>query len=304
MQSSDFADYARSHRSSGAVLKVRVSNVRSKNATAIIAVVEGATDVAPYEVWISRISQQLQIEFIPGTGKSQLLDFRRRMKEDRLGLNSGIYLLVDRDFDGLRGQGPAGDMFCTESYSVENYLVSASILRSILTDEFRCTAESDHRDEIVDLFESVLDEFNFCMRDANRRILGARRLGIYGGNIEERISRYVDIALEGVDKTHNEENLRELIRFETEPDLDEVEELNEIFESLDPVLSYRGKFLLAFFMAWLSKLADERKREGQTLFPETASTKFSTAKLSLRSLASRASLPGGLEDFVRSMRLN
>ena len=263
---------------------------------------EGTTDVGPYEVWTGRILNELDIEFIPGAGKSQLLDFRRRMKEDRSGLGTGIYLFVDRDFDGLRGQEEGNDIFCTERYSVENYLVSSNILRSILTDEFRCTAETDHRDNILDLFGSVLGEFGCCMRNANQRIFRARRLGIYSGSIEEKISSYVDISLEKVAKVYDEEQLQGMIRFQTKPTLDKVQDLDEDFETIDPLLNYRGKFLLSFFMVWLGKLSDERNRDGQTLFPETASTKFSPSDLNLRSLASRASLPEGLEKFIQNMR--
>ena len=148
MENSEFVNHARNHRSSGAALKIRVSNVRSRNPTAIIAVVEGPEDIGPYEVWINRISDALSFEFVPGAGKSQLLDFRRRMASDRTGLSRGTYLFVDRDFDGLRGQKEGADIFCTEAYSVENYLVSTTILKSILTDEFRCTGETNHREYI------------------------------------------------------------------------------------------------------------------------------------------------------------
>ena len=127
METSEFADHVRAHRSSGAVLKTRVSNIRSRDRTALIAIVEGVSDVAPYEVWIARIFRQLAFEFVPGAGKSQLLDFRRRMKNDRSGLVSGIYLFIDRDFDGLRGQQEGDDIFCTERYSIENYFEGFSL---------------------------------------------------------------------------------------------------------------------------------------------------------------------------------
>ena len=302
METSEFVDHVRAHRSSGAVLKTRVSNIRSRDRTALIAIVEGVSDVAPYEVWIARIFRQLAFEFVPGAGKSQLLDFRRRMKNDRSGLVSGIYLFIDRDFDGLRGQQEGDDIFCTERYSIENYFVSAAILRSILTDEFRCTAETVHRDNILHLFGTVLSEFNDCIRNANLRIFQARRLGISGEGIEEKISSYVEISVGEVKKVYDEAKERSLIRFQREPTLDEIRGLDDAFEMLDPLSNYRGKFLLAFFKQWLEKVAEERKRCGQTLFSETPSAKFSAASLNLRSLASRAPLPEGLEQFVRKMK--
>ena len=301
MENSEFASRVREQRSSGAVLKIQVSNIRSRNRTAIIAIVEGPTDVGPYEVWMDRIDHQHAIEFAPAAGKSQVLDFRRRLQDDRTGLAVGIYMLVDRDFDGLRGQVEGDDIFCTDRYSIENYFVSALILRSILSDEFRCTAETDHRDDILKLFENVLGQFNDCMREANKRIFRARLLGIRGPGIQQKISRYVEITSRSVHKIYDERKLRKLIDFDREPTLDEIQDIDAKFDALDPLLNYRGKFLLAFFLVWLDKLAQERVRVGQTLFQETGNVHFSVTGLTLRSLASRTPLPDGLEQFVQTM---
>ena len=58
MENSEFANHVRQHRSSGVVLKAQVSNIRSRNRMATIAVVEGATDLGPYEVWIDRVQHE------------------------------------------------------------------------------------------------------------------------------------------------------------------------------------------------------------------------------------------------------
>ena len=303
MDNSEFVNRARQHRSSGAVLKIKVSNIRSRNHTAVIAIVEGVTDVGPYEVWTDRINDDLAIEFISASGKSQVLDFRRRMQGDHSGLAIGIYMFVDRDFDGLRGQPEGDDIFCTRAYSIENYFVSEAILRSILTDEFRCTAETDHRDSIIELFKRVLYEFNDCMKQANRRIFCARLFGINGLGIQDKVSRYVNISPREVRKIYDEFELRKLIGLEREPSRKEIEDVDSQFEALDPPLDYRGKYLLGFFLNWLEKLSDERKRFGQTLFPDTGNVKFSVTGLTLRSLATRAPVPDGLDQFVRRMKL-
>ena len=299
MVNSDFGTRAREHRSSGAVLKVRVSNIRSRNRAAVIAVVEGVEDVGPYEVWTKRINHDLDIEFAPAAGKSQVLDFRRRMRDDQSGLTFGIYLFVDRDFDGLRGQPEGEDIFCTGAYSVENYLVSEGILRSILSDEFRCTADTGHREDVVRLFERVLFQFNDCIREANRRLFYSRRLDGPNVSIEEKISRYVDISLCEVRKVYDASTLMELVPFDEDIPLDAKACLDCEFDGLDPLLGYRGKFLLAFFRVWLEKLAEEGRRDGQAIFPDGARIRFSVGNLTLRSLATRSVLPDGLERFVQ-----
>ena len=304
MENNEFANRVREHRSSGAVLKVQVSNIRSRNRTAVISIVEGAADVGPYEVWMGRVHHELTIEFAPASGKSQVLDFRRRLQDDRTGLAIGIYMFVDRDFDGLRGQPEGDDIFCTKRYSIENYLVSESIFRSILTDEFRCTAETDHRENMLNLFEHILGQYNDCMKEANLRIFRAGFLGIRGPGIQDRILRYVEIACLDVRKIYDERKLRRLIEFDREPALDECRAIDAKFESLDPLLDYRGKFLLAFFLIWLEKLSEEKRRHHQTLFPDTGKFLFSVAGLTRRSLASRAPLPDGLEQFIQAMKLS
>ena len=301
MENNDFGTRVRENRSSGAVLKARVSNIRSRYRSAVIAVVEGVTDVGPYEVWTTRISHDHTVEFAPATGKSQILDFRRRIRNDQSGLAVGVYMFVDQDFDGLRGQSEGNDIFCTDAYSIENYLVSETVLRSILTDEFRCTAETDHRDNILKLFARILCEFNECIKDANGRIFRGRQLGLLRTGIDDKISKYVEISHYNVRKIYDKEKLADLIGLEREPSLDETACIDAAFEELNPLLSYRGKFLLAFFRIWLEKLSEEGRRAGHTLFPDSKKIHFSTANLTLRSLATRSSLPDGLEKFIRNM---
>ena len=304
MENNEFTNRVREHRSSGAVLKIRISNIRSRNRMATIAIVEGAEDVGPYEIWLGRVQHKLAIEFIPASGKSQVLDFRRRLQDDRTELAVGVYMFVDRDFDGLRGQLEGDDIFCTERYSIENYLISEAILKSILTDEFRCTAETDHQGDILNLFQQVLCQFNDSIKEANRRMFCAQILGIHGSGVQKKISQYVEITLHDVRKLYDKLELRKLVNLDREPDLYEFQDVHAKFEALDPLLDYRGKFLLAFFLVWLEKLSKERRRIGQTLFPDTGSVHFSVASLTRRSLASRAPLPDGLEQFVQAMQLS
>ena len=53
---------------------------------------------------------------------------------------------------------------------------------------------------------------------------------------------------------YDEKRLAELLVFDREPFIDETESIDAEFEALDPLLSYRGKFVLAFFLVWLVKL--------------------------------------------------
>jgi hypothetical protein len=303
MSDSELVDRARQHRSSGAVLKIRVSAIRSRDSETPILIVEGASDIGPYEVWIDRIDTELNIEFLGAAGKSQILDFRRRLMDDRVGLKTKVFMCVDRDFDDLRGQQLGTDLFCTSTYSIENVMVSERVLKSILTDEARCAADTSHRGDIVRIFQDVLKQFFVCMKPANNLIFRARRLGIRDVKIVEAISKYVRIALTEVTVAYeNDTELQNLVKAEHDLAEDEFEQIDMEFESLDPHERYRGKFLMSFFLRWLDLLALERGRAGQTLFPETAAKNLSFAGLTLRSLASRSQLPEGLKEFVLNIK--
>lgn len=287
----------REGRTSGAVLKARLSNIRARNATILVFVFEGVDDVGPYTTWISRIDESLTYEPLPGTGKDQVLDLRARLLADRGGLGAGVYLFVDRDFDDLKGQPEGPDVYCTDTYSIENTLVCPRALLKMLTDEFRCTAENSDRECVAALFGELLAAFNEAMREPNKRIYRARKLGI-GARITEPIGRYVDISVRTVTATYTDDTLRELVELTREPSPQECPSIDSQFVSLNPQKHYRGKFLMAFFLRWLEELAMERKNGTTNLFTKRTGINFSAQQLSLGWLAARCEVPESLRRFV------
>ena len=113
---------ARESRKSPAALKVKISNLRSRYSSDPIFVVEGVDDVGVYETWLQPFAKGQFLNIIPGAGKEQLLGFRKLLQSDQTGLAKDIYFFVDKDYDGLQDQLPGPDIFCTDRYSVENYL--------------------------------------------------------------------------------------------------------------------------------------------------------------------------------------
>lgn len=287
-------------RSSPAVLKVTLSGIRSKDEVVPIFVFEGTEDVGPYNVWITRCYPNIKYEPLPARGKRQVLEFRERLKHDRVGLRVGVYFFVDRDFDDLQGHEAGPDLFCTERYSIENYFVSASVLDEILKDEFRCAGEMNGRHNVLQLFHRVLSEFLEIITAVNWRIFVARRLGIAITNKVETISCYVAIDLNSVRACYDETTLLKLITLNREPQAHEVALHEAEFKNLEPLERFRGKFLLAFFLKWLCALADGRKRGEPELFDaaDGVPIKFSTTVLSHRSLATRSEFPEGLDHFL------
>lgn len=299
---SELVERLRGGRHSGAVLKAKLSQIRARNRTVAVFVYEGVDDVGPYSVWISRLDSSLSYEPLPGTGKRQVLDLRIRLQEDKAGLRSGVYFFVDRDFDDLRGQAPGPDIYCTTSYSVENYLVSERVLAALLTDEFRCTADTDDRDNVLKLFREVLGQFSTAMCEPNRRLFRGSRLNIRSGRASNTIGKYVQISLASIAVAYTEQSLSLLIPLDREPTTAECVDVDQEFERLSPLSRHRGKYFIAFFLRWLELLASERKNGNAGLFSSTLDVKFSAHKLSLKALALHGQIPEGLAEFISNVR--
>jgi hypothetical protein len=291
---------ARAGRTSGAALKLQLSNLRSREATKPIFVFEGPTDVGPYETWIHRIIDPPPAYLsLPGAGKDQLLALRQLLVVDLTGLRAHVYFFVDRDFDDLKGQTAGPDIYCTDTYSIENVLASDAVASSILNDEFRCAgAPADHSAAIT-AYQAVKTQFLQEIRDVNLRIFRSRRLSIPGREIPIA-GRFLAIALTSVTRTYTPGTLQTLIPLDREPTAAECAKVDPDFAALDSENRFRGKFFVHFLMVWLDLLAADRRGPTPAIFSTAANIRFSSQQLTLRSLASRSALPTGLSAFVRT----
>jgi hypothetical protein len=264
-------------------------------------VFEGPEDVGPYSVWIGRCDDSIAFEPLAAGGKDQILLFRHNAHPEEIHLREGIYFFLDRDFDDLKGFATGPDVFLTEMYSVENYLVSERVLASILIDEFKCAGE--RIDRALSLFHTVMRSFFVAMSPANRRIFYARRLsiGLVGSGIENKIAKYVEANLKSANALVDADDLKVLIPLEREPDVEDARKIDLEFDELEPHSRHRGKFIMAFFLKWLDLLAAERSSEENAIFDSTVRLRFSAQQLSMRSLATRSSIPQDLRDFLRQV---
>lgn len=289
---------ARDGRTSGAVLKASLSNLRARVGNALVFVFEGSDDVGPYQHWIMRSKPHLSYSPLVASGKGQLLDLRRRLKSDTTGLASGVYYFVDRDFDGLRGQDEGGDIYCLRCYSLENHLVADNVLSGILVAHFKCFNEDDDRGPIRREFAARIGEFLAAMHQANTRVHVAARLSISGRGIDERIVRYVEIGLTEIRKKYDSDELARLIPLSREPSDAELAALGDVELASSGHENCRGKFVWSMFVKWLELLALDRREERPVLFSRSASVSFSTVAFSLTHAACFAMPPPGLHDFL------
>lgn len=290
-------------RNSSSVLKIAILSIRSQLADIPIFVFEGPDDKAAYSQWIRRINPDLNYEPLPANGKDQALKLWDSLIKDKDGLISGIYVFVDRDFDDLKGRDDHANIFMTERYAVENYVVCEKVLDEILKDELHCHAEPHVRRNIIGHFSEAYASFLDIVREINFQIFCARKLKIDVDSLPKKISKIASVSLNSVQAVVPPcEALLELKRPIT---AQERTDLRSVFETLEPSLRYRGKFLLMFFAKWIELLALERLRQ-ETHLMKTAQkvTKVGANAIPIGSLASRSSVPEGLESFLSSISSN
>ena len=301
MSDKDYFDGVVASRGRPAVLLTKVFSFRSGEENVPIIIFEGKTDIGPYEVWFKRINGDFVYKPILAEGKKQALEFRSHVMSTESKFLESIYFVVDKDFDSLRGEVKTGNIFCTDKYSVENYLVSEGVLRSILNDEFECHDEEVTVDNIILGFNAQIQRFCELMADVNFRLFLAAQCNIKKESTGSRLSPYIVFSLQDIEKVYSDDDLVHLIPLDREPTPEEIEQSRILFAEVeDPKSEYRGKFLLSFFLGWIDLLSVAR-RNGDIYFNAPTQFSFSRASLTLRSLASRSEMPAELPNFLGSI---
>ncbi|SOE91200.1 Protein of unknown function [Caballeronia arationis] len=301
--SDSLIDRAREGRKSPQTLKIKASNLRSRYPGEPILIVEGPDDVGPYETWIRGEQVEHFLHFLPGNGKEQLLGLRRMLSNDETGLKAEIYFFVDRDFDGLQGQAEGSDIYCCDRYSIENYLSTNLVVKSVLRDEFRLDPASAEYETVVRLYEVVLRELTELLKPVNRHLFICQRLGLKLHKGIPEVKKMVDVQLERVTLRNSvSELIGEQLLTSTEVPEYDTAEIDAEFCALDPMTEHRGKFLYEFLRSWLNCLAEDvRALPNGKYVPSQVNSKFSLASFDLRSCASRSERPAGLRQFVQQI---
>lgn len=282
---------------SSSVLKIAILTIRSQLEEIPIFVFEGPDDKAAYSQWIRRISPGLVYEPLPANGKDQALKLWDSLIKDKDSLIVGIYVFVDRDFDELKGRSPHQNLFMTQRYAVENYVVCPYVLDEILKDELHCHAQPSLRRDVVNHFTQAYASYLEIIKELNFTLYCARKLKIVIDSLPKKISKIASVHLDGVHPANP--SCDTIVELEREITAEESKKHRELFDALDPPLRYRGKFLLLFFSKWIELLASERIHQ-KTPLMKTAKTitKVGASSFSIGSLASRSSIPEGLEIFL------
>lgn len=292
-------DAMRAARARPSVLKIELATLRSAVPDNVVFAFEGDDDKIIYRQWVHRACPTLSYISFPCRGKGPLLELRASLQRDKTGLSEGVFFFADRDFDDLRGQEEGDDIFVTDSYSAENYLVDAAVIDAILEIEFHCHDAPALRGELVRQFEETYEAFLAQTEEVNRRLFKARRSGVDVKPLPKSIAKLATVGVRSVAPGTAEPDT--IIVYEGELPIDQAGGLDEQFAALDPRTRYRGKFALLFMEKWLRELAAEAGSESRGCFSVLKSKSgVRVAELTLTCFSARSPLPAGFTAFVEA----
>jgi Protein of unknown function (DUF4435) len=283
-----------------AVIKVRFLNYRSQYPQGLVLAVEGDDDKVVYSHWIARAVPDLAYEFFVCGGKRGVRQLRNVFYDDLGGGGKDVIFLVDRDFDDLMGFKTDENVFMLDRYSIENYLVESNVLEVTLKAAYPNHTEPNIRATVCRLFDDDYRAFLEISAELNKRIFSARRLGCdIDDHMPDSLNVIAKVELGNVEPIGAD--VSAVLPFDSEPDELRLSELAREFESLTPAERYRGKFAMKFFRVWLDALAKEYRTPKLAIFSmaDNSGGKIKSDEFSIGSLASRSSIPEGLESFLR-----
>lgn len=288
-------------RKSPAVIKTRFLHLRSRCPGGLLFAVEGDDDKVVYSHWLARTNPELPYEFFVCGGKRGVRQLRNSLFSDKSSSHDDVIFFVDRDFDDLTGFASTSRVFMLDRYSIENYLVCRDVLDSSLKCAYPGDADPIVRNKVCKQFEEDYLSFLLAASDLNKRVFIARKLSLDIDNaIPNSLANIASVELGAI--VPSGKSMHELLPLEPEPPVEMISHLDSEFSDMDPKLRHRGKFAFKFLRTWLERLADEYRTSKIGLFelnePPVAKIKYE--ELSLGSLASRARLPIGFEEFIRA----
>ena len=284
-------------RDTRAAQKYKLLQLRALMPDTAIFVIEGDDDKIVYGNWCKKIDPSFEFEPFPCKGKRSVLRLRDAVLADKHNLSRMVFFFIDNDFDGWGDHGPHESTFKLAAHSVENYLVSHGVLRSILTNCFHCEGHPAVRESIVVRFRECFRKFLDASRPINQALFFAAKLRIEIIIKPSSIDKFVGVTLENVVLKFDDVN--EVVSLAREPTAEELAQLSVEFDGLDPEFAYRGKYAWEFFRRWIFLLGKEYGSRTNGWFEDLeVGRKLREHEISLGSAAIGSDLPIGLKEFV------
>lgn len=219
-----------------------------------LAVFEGAEDDLFYRPMLRALVSE-GISSIVCSGKDQVLDLYAYAKST--GRLRKVLFFVDKDLDDYFGLVINPDVFCTETYSVENYVSTEIMLRRLLHDFVLLEVDDRLIDDVCAAYARESERFAELMLDAFAWICARRDLGdrVRFSGLASGLSSC--LAIDDAGQVQGKPNwLAEFKRrcdvFGVEPNAANVALWRMILSSKNSKEWLRGKFELWFFVSFFN----------------------------------------------------
>lgn len=289
-----------SSRDSRSVLKHRlIAAVASAQYPTIFAF-EGPDDKIVYARWIRRLRNSIEYEpfIVYGKRNSRVLSWI--IFEDQGELMERVSIFVDRDFDDLIEFCTDVDIFVTDRYSIENYLVSFEAYCAVIEDDFPLHGEPLIREKCQAHFSERFQEIQNALQDINKSLFAAARSGVK--RCEKKVLNLNCFVEYNFDKIGIVEfRNSDFFMADDETFGRCIQQHQDEFFSLNKSERYRGKFYWNFFVKFINDLATHCKAGSHDLFEGVRRDGAKIGEVTLGGLAARSPMPDGLASFLEAV---
>lgn len=300
-----FLDELRASRGSSGAAYLEFIENHSKTQRDIHIFLEGRDDPSFYLTFLQKIVPNIQkIRVYRCSNKEGVLYAHQKVAR-YIKYGSRVLFFVDKDHsDFVSEKKPnAPNIYVTDFYSIENYIVTEDMLRRIWYDFFDITTRDADIESIIGKFKCEQERFYYSMLPLSAWIILNRRRGLKPNLNNVKLSELYVFDTDLILQTKCEFS-ESLTYIERVCDVDHIhdlqESLPEVIDELKPIEPkkyVRGKYDLWFLCTFIEKLKvtlnDVSKSTGQSFKVRTQIGVENAVEV----LGPRVQIPQSLQDF-------
>jgi hypothetical protein len=292
---------------------LELTRIYSKNKDYVICIFEGQDE----KYFSSRIDLQIGKDKwfgINSGGRQPVLELYKTVSTHSIYSKANYYCFIDHDFQDWFSNPEPARIYITGGYSIENYYVTESCFRKVLSSEFGVTEFNEHQvdyKKCIDEFQSRLQEFISYLHPFNcwikaHRIMEHKNQELKGLNVQNiKTTALVDVSIGKVTKKYGDKP--ETV-FKDYDNLQlcsiAISEAQNSFKEKDSSLYFRGKQQLDFFRILLMKLKEDRVSKLPSFFSSKGRVMLNLSKDNcISELSQYADTPICLLSFLDDIKL-
>lgn len=275
-----------------------------KASLAIHAFVEGRHDRIFYGGFLRGLVGGRVFTYVCGNKRSVYYAYKQ--VQPRLRADDYALYFVDKDLDDLIPvEFPsANEIYVTDHYSIENYLVTFTVVESVWVDHYRQEPTGEGFERLKECFTESREAFHVIARQIAAWTIHHRRRGAkpQTNNIDLRrlVEISSDLALSALAKDDETiQILDDCCQVETTGDWDkERDDLRDLVDSQPAKAVTKGKFELGFLVAFLRAVRNLLEQVAEAEGSHLATSFVITEGNAMEILGSRVEVPTSLREFL------